>query len=638
MYSTRSVAAVSIMATLFLSSAVPAGQQREPEPPYDVLIAHKVMIAVRDGLKMANTIYFPATRTGVMAPGKFPAILARSPYAQRKNVSAEGRYFAQRGYVYVVGDVRGSMDSEGELYPHINDGRDGYDIIEWLAKQPWSNGAVGTNGGSYLGSSQFATGLTRPAALKAQFIHWASTDYHDGGGPWNQGAWMHDKNLGWSLQVARNINNIQDKPEMLRRIDDVLLNRENYDAWLKVPASRWFELFNDFPELAKWHRDWLDHPTDPKDNPYWKQYAVPPSRFAEYPEVPISFLGGWYDHVQRNFSKAYVGLSKANQGPKRFISGPWVHGGWSRSAHGDIDFGPEAAIDLLALTERWMRQWLKGEAAGIMREAPVRIFVMGTGDGHKTPDGKLFHGGYWRDEQEYPLTRAQETRFYLQRGGGLSREKPTAAAPPSAYAYDPRNPVPTIFTRAGAGYDQRCKPEYVGCTDTLPLSARPDVLVFRTAPFEENVEITGPMSVTLFFSTDVRDTDFTAKLVYEYPPSQDFPQGMDLIVTDALRRARFRNTLEREELLEPGRVYEITIEVPPTSTVFKKGTRLRLDISSSNYPKFGLNPNSGEPIEYHTYMQIANNRIYHDPERASFLTVPVIPGGGAKPTSGGASR
>lgn len=331
--------------------------------------------------------------------------------------------------------------------------------------------------------------------------------------------------------------------------------------------------------------------------------------------------------------KTYVGLSAANDAPKRLIIGPWVHGpeSTSRTSHGEVEFGPDAVVPILDLAERWFRHWLKGQDSGVMRDPPVRMFVMGTGDGHRTSEGKPFHGGYWRDEQEYPLARARATRMYLHPGGALKREPPSGRAEPSRYTFDPRNPVPTIFTRHGGGYDQRCRTEYAGCTDSLPLAARPDVLVFRSEPLAEPLEVVGPISVTLFVSSDAPDTDFSAKLMDEYPASPGFPEGFDLILVDAMRRARYRDSLAAERLLEPGRVYPITIELPPTGNVFKKGHRFRLDVSSSNYPKFGVNPNTGEPIEFHTTTRIVRNAVHHDEQHRSSFELPVIEPAAAPP-------
>ncbi len=607
------------------------------EALYGVAVATGVKVEMEDGTRQALEIYFPAGTDGRPVSGRFPAVLERSPYGSGRGAQP-GPYFARRGYVFVLGHTRGAHDSEGRYYLHVPDGKDGAAVVEWIARQPWSNGKVATYGGSYSGTSGLATGLQKPPHLSAQFIREASTDYHDGGGAYSQGVWMHDKNLGYTLDRVLEINWVTRRPDIQRRMREA---REpaNYAAWLGLPASRHLELFRDVPEAAAWYRDWLAHPSDAPGDPYWKQYGLHPSRFGEYPAVPVYFLGAWYDLVQRPFMKTYAGLSAANAAPKRLIIGPWVHGPEStvRTSHGEVEFGAEAAVPILALAERWFRQWLKGEDTGILREPPVRLFVMGTGDGRRTQDGKLFHGGYWRDEQEYPLARAQATRLYLHAGGGLRRDPPAGNAPPSRYAFDPRDPVPTIFTRQGGGYDQRCRPEYSGCRDGLPLAARPDVLVFRSEPLEAPLEVTGPISVTLYVSSDAPDTDFSAKLVDEYPPSRDFPRGFDLILVDAMRRARYRDSLAEPRPLEPGRVHAVTIELPPTGNVFKKGHRIRVDVSSSNFPKFGVNPNTGEPIEFHTTMRIARNAIHHDAEHRSFIELPIVPSPGATaPTAAGA--
>lgn len=615
----------------------PAGGQVPVKPTpakptaeqYEVAVTNTVMIPMRDGVRLAADIYFPA-KNGVQVPGKFATILEKIPYG-RAPAAREGRYFASRGYVFVMVDCRGANDSEGVLYFYINDSKDGYDVVEWIARQPWSNGAVGTYGVSHGALSQFATALARPPHLTAQFIAEGPDDYHDGGGAWNSGAWMVDHNLGHTIGRVLNVNNVKRRPEVQKRMEEAL---KNYAKWLEVPSSRLFELFNDVPEAVHWYRDWLTH-ADYDD--YWKQVGFNlREHVREYPDIPLFFIDGWYDHLNRPFMRGYVGLKAATKSPKKLVEGPWIHGGGNvgRSWNGQTEFGSDAALDLFALVDRWMSKWLKGTENGVLNDPPVRIFVMGTGDGHKTAEGRLFHGGYWRDEQEWPLARAKAKRYYLQNGGGLAPSPPGGTSEPSAYAFDPSNPVPTIFTRQGGGWDQKCLNEQPLCQDTLPLAVRSDVLVFRTPALEQDLEVTGPITVTLSASSDAPDTDFTAKLIDEYPASKDFPSGFALIVVDGLIRARYRNSLEKAELMQPGQIYEFTINLPPTSNVFKKGHHLRLDVSSSNFPKFDVNPNTGERIQFHTHTRIAHNSVYHDAQHASFVELPLVPATGVPTASG----
>jgi len=351
--------------------------------------------------------------------------------------------------------------------------------------------------------------------------------------------------------------------------------------------------------------------------------------------VPIYFLSGWYDTYARASTENFVEFSRRKRSPMRLIMGPWVHGvvtlrqSWS----GDVEFGPDAILDDYdGFRLRWFDYWLKGLDTGVMDEPPVRIFVMGTGDGHKTPEGRLFHGGYWRFEQEWPLARTRWTPYYLRAGGRLTPEPPNEELPDS-FLFNPLDPVPTIggsISAAGdvippGGFDQRGRRELFYCKDTAPLATRPDVLVFQTDPLPEDVEVTGPIVVRLWASSSTVDTDFTAKLIDVYPPGEDYPDGYALNLTDGIIRARYRNGFETAELMEPGRVYEFTITCYPTSNVFKKGHRIRLDISSSNWPRFDVNPNTGDPLGPIGRWQVAVNTVYHDRNRPSHVVLPIIP-------------
>jgi uncharacterized protein len=300
------------------------------------------------------------------------------------------------------------------------------------------------------------------------------------------------------------------------------------------------------------------------------------------------------------------------------------------------------------LQVRWFDHWLKGIDNGIDREPPVRLFVMGGGDAHKTPEGKIFVGGYWRNEYEWPLTRAVISPYYLHAKGLLSPEKPGNETVIS-FQSDPKHPVPTLGGNIAAHYgppsghntiehsgdsgnlmeqgpfDQRCRPELWFCEDARPLSARNDVLVFQTEALDRDVEVTGPLTVKLWASSNAPDTDFTAKLIDVYPPSKDFPAGVELNLQDGIIRARYRESLEHAALMTPGEIYPFTIEMYPTSVVFQKGHRIRVDISSSNFPRFDVNPNTGEPLNDNRHWAIATNTIYHDAQRPSQILLPIIP-------------
>jgi putative CocE/NonD family hydrolase len=353
---------------------------------------------------------------------------------------------------------------------------------------------------------------------------------------------------------------------------------------------------------------------------------------AEYKDIPVYHTTGWYDSwgtpvANLNFPE----LRKAKKSLQRLMVGPWIHSSETLSYAGEAQFTPDAALDLDAFHLRWFDHWLKGIDNGVDREPPVRIYVMGGGDGHKTAEGRIFVGGHWRDEQEWPPARAVPTLYFLHADGVLSEDKPAAAAP-IAYLFDPKNPVPTLGGNISSqgtlmfqgAADQRCRTDFWLCTDTRPLSARNDVLVFQTAPLAQAMEVTGRLVVKLWASSNAPDTDFTAKLIDVYPPSADFPAGVDLNIGDSIVRARYRNG-GKAELLKPGQAYEFTIEMYPTSLLFQKGHRIRLDISSSNFPRFDVNPNTGEPLNRNRRVQTAENTIYLDAQHPSRILLPVMP-------------
>jgi hypothetical protein len=318
------------------------------------------------------------------------------------------------------------------------------------------------------------------------------------------------------------------------------------------------------------------------------------------------------------------------------LIGPWIHAGNARSFAGDAEFGREAAIADFseAFHLRWFDHFLKNAANGVEHEPAIRIFVMGTGDGHKDNNGRLVHGGYWRTSSEWPLPGTRFTEYYLHSNGTLGTEKPAPGVAPTVYTYDPRNPVPTIggaFSSTSpafesGAYDQRERKDVYGSKPPyLPLKARPDVLVFQTEPLKEAVEVAGPITVHLYASSNAPDTDFTAKLIDVYPPSKDFPSGFEMNLTDGILRARYRNSPSRQDLMEAGTIYEFTIEPFPTANHFKPGHRIRLDISSSNFPRFDVNPNTGEPLGMHRRMQTADNSVYHDSAHLSHVVLPLVP-------------
>ena len=624
------------------TAATPSGPAPQSQPKYDVAVVKDVMITMRDGVKLACDIYRPALN-GVPVEGKYPVILERTPYGK---VTAEewAKYFAPRGYIGVGQDIRGRNNSEGKWRPFRDDGHDGYDTAKWIGEQPWCDGSIGTVGTSYPGGTQHALALSRPPYLKAMIPADSMSDFGRYGVRHNGAFEMRWMNWIFNIGGPTGSHESRDPAthEALLRLGEQVREYAR-----DMPLRRGATPLRLIPEYEDWLVEAMSH-GDYDD--FWKNAGADVvEHVAEYKDIPVYHLGGWYDSWGSQVANLnYVSLSKNKKSLQRLIMGPWTHHARTRSFAGEAEFGPDAAIDFNQFQLRWFDHWLKGLDTGVDREPPVRIFVMGGGDAHRTPEGRIFVGGHWRTENEWPLVRTVATPYYLHGNGSLSPQKPGGESP-TTYEFDPHHPVPTLggnisshnappshhnsIERPGdsenlmeqGAYDQRCRADTWTCADTRPLSARNDVLVYQTAPLEQDVEVTGRLIVKLWAASDAPDTDFTAKLVDVYPPNRDYPAGVDLNVEDGIVRARYRNSLEHAEMMRPGEVYPFTIEMYPTSLVFQKGHRIRLDISSSNFPRFDVNPNTGEPLNNNRRWAIALNTIYHDDRHPSHIVLPIIP-------------
>ncbi len=598
---------------------------------FDALVDRDMMVTLRDGVRLATDVYYPALN-GERVAGSWPVILERTPYNKLRNdLVGAGRFFARHGYVTVIQDVRGRFGSEGEWYAFANEGEDGCDTVDWIAAQPWCSGKVGTIGLSYSGSDQTAIATLAPDALAAQFVSEGMSNYHTSA--MRQGGAMELRFLIYAFQMATSSPEALRDPHLRAALERA---RSEVRTWLtKLPLREGASPLRLLPAYERWVLDVLQH-GDYDD--YWRGHRgyVADEYYDQHKDVPLYLLSGWYDSYARAVTDNYVALSRQKRGPVRLIMGPWVHGvaTMAQSFSGDVDFGPEAPLDdYNGFRLRWFDRWLKGLETGLEQEAPVRIFVMGGGTGRRNAEGRLDHGGHWRDEQGWPLDRAVSTPYYLHGGGSLSARRPAEADAATTYRFNPLDPVPTIGGNISVGYDvmpngafdQRGAPWVLGAKDTLPLSARGDVLVFQTAPLTMAVEVTGPLEVKLWVSSSAADTDFTAKLLDVYPPSADYPDGYAMNIGDSIQRLRYRNGRERGEPAMPGAVYEVSIVPYPTSNVFAAGHRIRLDISSSNFPRFDVNPNTGELLGRNRRVVIADNTVYHDMARPSHLLLPIVP-------------
>jgi uncharacterized protein len=598
---------------------------------YDVVATRGQMVALRDGVRLATDIYLPAA-DGAALPGPWPVIAERTPYNKLgAGLVSVAKFFACHGYAVVLQDVRGRFASEGEWYAFALEGEDGVDTLAWVAAQPWCNGSLGTIGLSYSGSDQTALATLSPPALAAQFVSEGMSNYHTSA--MRHGGAMEVRFIVYAFQMATQSKEALADPILRRTLERA---RAEIRTWLgKMPLRPGLTPLALTPSYERWAIDVLTH-ADYGD--YWtgQRGYVADEFYDQHKDVPVHFLSGWYDSYARSVTDNYVALSKLKKGPFKLIMGPWIHSvaPIGQSFAGDVDFGPDAAIDYDGLRLRWFDRWLKGLDSGIDQEPPVRIFVMGGGSGRRNYEGRLDHGGRWRDEAAWPLARAVYTPFYLRAGGLLVEEPPASPDSSTTYRFNPNDPVPTIGGNISVGYDvmpnggfdQRGAPWVMGAKDTLPLAARADVLVFETPPLEAAVEVTGPLEVRLWASSSAPDTDFTAKLIDVYPPSADYPEGYALNIGDSIIRARYRNDRTHGEPLEPGRVYEFGIVPYPTSNLFARGHRIRLDISSSNFPRFDVNPNTGEPLGQNRRWQVADNTIYHDAAHPSHIVLPIVPG------------
>jgi putative CocE/NonD family hydrolase len=626
------------MALIGSAAALPLVEERAGAEPGDNLIERDVMVRMRDGVQLAADIYRPARH------GRYPVILERTPYdksapsrsertasvAQPRSRAEVASVFVNAGYAVVYQDCRGRCRSEGGFTKYLSEAADGYDTVAWLAAQPWCDGRVGTMGLSYAAHTQAALGCLAPPGLACQILDCGgfSDAFQDG---IRQGGAFELKQATWAWRNA-----LADAKDEATR---AALKTVDIKAWFaRMPWHPGQSPVSAAPD----YEDYLfEQWTHGNFDEYWQQPGLWTAGFYDrYSDVPMVHLSGWYDPYSRTATDNYVGLSKRKRGPVRLVMGPWTHGDRSVTFAGDVDFGPAATLDnnlaedFFAFRLRWFDCWLQGRKNAVDDEPAVRLFVMGGGSGRRTPSGRLDHGGRWRAANDWPLPQTRYVKFHLQGDGTLSTAVPGEASEPRRFDYDPHHPVPSIGgtitsgapVMVGGAFDQREGPGVFGAR--LPygaLAERPDVLVFQTPELTEDIEVTGPIEVRLWIASSAPDTDFTAKLVDVYPPSEDWPHGFAMNVTDGILRVRYRDSWAHPAPMVPGEVYAIRITPFPTSNLFKRGHRLRLDISSSNFPHFDINPNTGEPEGRATRLETASNVVFVDAGRPSHIILPVIP-------------
>ena len=573
-----------------------------------VRTALDVKVPMRDGVSLSANIYFPE------GTGPFPVVLVRTPY-DNTPLDETGHLYAKRGYVYVAEDCRGRYDSEGVFYAWHSDVADGYDTRKWIAQQPWSNGKIGTVGGSYLGMVQWLGVIEGSDNLTAMMPSSTPIDGWIWGNQYVNGAYQVALSQEWA--VGNNSRTRQptaqyDWLKLLRHLP--LVDMIKVSTGTEVPFAR----------------DWIQHPNYDE---YWRKISIE-DKFDRI-AVPIYSLDGWFDAYPAATFRGFKGVQTHAKSEKirtsqRVIMGPWPHGLNRSSKIGELDFGPNAMLSFPDVPEaykndlpfnmslKWFDYWLKGIDNGIMKEPPIRIFVMGA--------------NVWRNENEWPLARTQFTKYYLHSGGKansltgdgtLSTSVGTGQVNKDTYTYDPQDPV---YERGGNFSFTLRNPGgpivQAGPFDQRPNEQRKDILVYRSEPLADDVEVTGPLTCQLYISSTAPDTDFVVKLVDVYPDGRAFN------FSEGILRVRYRESRESPKMMEPGKVYPLIIEMQPTSLVFKKGHRIQVDITSSDFPHFDRNPNTGRPFGTDSEMRSAQQTIFHDARYPSHIVLPVIPSGG----------
>ena len=535
-----------------------------------------VPVAMRDGVRLSTNAYLPSDH------GRFPAILVRTPYNKGADITPNYEAFVDRGYAVVVQDVRGRYESEGAFQPLTQETLDGDDTLNWIARQPWSDGKIGMMGGSYAGITQWKAALANNPHLKAIFPVVSGWDeyrdrYYSTGGAFKLGY-----RLEWLAENLRAPGYHQDFSKFVLHLPVRTCD---------VPALGW---------TSPLWRDVMEHPSF---DAFWR--AVSTKEHIGRVHVPVFSVGGWYDNFVESDLEAFAALHKST-GLSRTLVGPWAHN--MSIPFKEVEFGDESRVAVRSLQLEWFDQWLKGKDSPLLSQPPMKIFVMGVNE--------------WREEREWPPETAQVANYYLESGGhanslagdGALAGKPGHKAPADTFEFDPNRPVPTV------GGAVCCNPAVFpwGPFDQRDIESRKDVLVYTTKPLKQPVEVAGPVQVSLWVSTTARDTDFTAKLL------DVFPDGTARNLSDGILRLRYRNSLEKPELARPGEVYRIAIDAGVTSNVFLKDHRIRVEISSSNFPRFDRNPNTGGIVADARKLVKADQVIFHDGAHPSCLTMMVI--------------
>ncbi len=561
-----------------------------------LVVETDVMVRMRDGVHLACDVWRPASG------GPVPALVQRQPYDKRvaqTYVYDHPAVYARHGYAVVIEDTRGRYASEGAFYPLRLDAEDGYDTIEWCAAQPWCNGRVGSFGFSIPGVNQLLAAALKPPHLAAAVPGFYPGGMYEGfthvGGTFGLAAVMD-----WALILAGDAAKRRGDRQVLGALGEAQAACGRWPAALSLRDIPFLET----PDLLPFLKDYVDHPAH---DAYWDEWELAP-RLGRI-DVPCLHVSGWYDSFIPQTIRAYEALSAAGRAEHRLIVGPWYHIPWTQQV-GVIDFGEDAKNAVSVWERAWFDAWLKDDSAALEALPPVRLFVTGE--------------NRWHDAEAWPLAGTGAERWYLHSAGranslsgdgALDREAPGDEAP-DFFVYHPFDPVPSL------GGHSCCLPQTapMGPMDQRPVEHRNDVLVYTSAPLEAPLFAAGFVTARLSAATSARDTDFTAKLC------DVEPDGRSINLFEGVIRGRFRESREREVLLEPHRVYDFDVDVGVICHLFGAGHRIRVEVSSSNYPAFDRNPNTGGPIgaEHAFDLQPAHQTVFHDGARPSFIDLPVV--------------
>ena len=574
---------------------------RGPGMTHEVTVTRDVGCRMRDGVELLADVYTPD------GPGPFPVLLLRTPYDKTGGQSPGYRHplwYARHGYIVVVQDVRGRGASGGEWYPFEHEAEDGYESIEWAAGLPSSSGAVGMYGFSYPGACQLLAATLQPPHLACIVPGLTASDYWSGwtyrGGALQQAfvqSWVLDE-LGSDTARRRGL------AELGRELRATLRDASGF--YEELPLDRQSVLATD--DVAPYYFDWLHHPSQDE---YWQRWSLEP-RWGTI-RVPALHLAAWYDIFLEGTLRNFSGIRRLAHpdvaASQRLVIGPWHHMYWSRFVAG-TDFGPEARSDIDDLQLRWFDQWLRNIDNGPSSEAPVRTFLMGANE--------------WRSHGDWPPADSHTVDLFLgsqgaansvNGNGWLAREAPETS-PYDVYVYDPLHPV------LSAGGRSCCSPNLVpmGPANQVEVESRNGVLVYTSPPLLRDAVVLGPVSLVLHATSTAPDTDFTAKLVDVHHA------GLAINVAEGVIRARYRDSWSHPTLLEPGRRYEYQIDMGATGNMFRAGHRMRLEVSSSNFPAYDRNLNTGGPIgaEPREAARSATQQVFHDATNPSRLTLSVV--------------